>query len=88
MLFQLHSCPFFGEIMSTQDVNPDPHKLSTLTIPPPKRMKELQSFLGIMNYLSYFSEATAEVCKPIQKGNSLIKRNACMKFYDTMKALY
>ena len=33
---------------------------------PPLLTKNLQSFLGIMNYLGRFSAVTAEVCKPLQ----------------------
>ena len=33
----------------------------------PKNKKELQSFLGIINYLGKFSLGTAEVCNPLQK---------------------
>ena len=44
----------------------DPRKVQALTeMLPPKTKKELQSFLGIPNYLSKFSPITAEVCKPL-----------------------
>ena len=33
--------------------------------------KELQSFLGVMNYLGKFSPVTAEMCKPLRKLTSL-----------------
>ena len=36
-------------------------------MPAPKNKKELQSFLGIINYLGKFSLDTAEVCKPLCK---------------------
>ena len=56
--------PFFGEIVSRDGMQPDPRKISTLTeMPAPKNRKELQAFLGIINYLSKFSPDTAEVCK-------------------------
>ena len=34
---------------------------------PPPTVKELQAFLGIINYLSIFSPSTASVCEPLQK---------------------
>ena len=34
-------------------------------IPPPKNKKELQTFLGIMDYLSKFSPSTADVCEAL-----------------------
>ena len=33
----------------------------------PKSKKELQAFLGIINYLSKFSPDTSEVCEPLRK---------------------
>ena len=54
----------FGEIILWYGVSLDPRKVQVLTdMPPPKSKKELQSFLGILNYLSKFSPMTAEVCK-------------------------
>ena len=49
-------------------VSPDPRKVQVLmNILPSKSIKELQSFVSILNYLSKFSPATAEVYKPLQK---------------------
>ena len=49
-----------------------PKKSSTLTnMPLLNNKKELQSFLGITNYLSKFSPTTAEVFQPLQKLTSL-----------------
>ena len=36
-------------------------------MPAPKNKRELQSFLGVINYLGKFSPYTAEVCSPLQK---------------------
>ena len=61
------SVPFFGEIISRQGMRPDMRKLKALTdLPPPKSKKELQVFLGILNYLRKFSPITAEVYKPLR----------------------
>ena len=55
-LFRCTKIPFFGEVISQQGVGPDPRKVQALTeMPPPKCRKELQTFLGILNYLSKFS---------------------------------
>ena len=54
--------------MSRQGVQPDPQKARALTeMPVPKNKKELQAFLGIINYLNNFSPGTSEVCKPLRK---------------------
>ena len=70
-------------------------------MPAPKNKRELQAFLGIINYLGKFSPGMAEVCKPLQKltsckmtwtlfdkAKSLIKVEVCMKFYDVTTQLY
>ena len=54
--------------MSREVIQLDPHKIRALTeMPAPKNKKGLQSFLGIINYLSKFSPDTLEVCKPLRK---------------------
>ena len=56
------SIPFFDGTVSLQGASPDTKKIQILTdIPPSKLKKELQSFLGILNYLSMFSPLAAEV---------------------------
>ena len=66
--FRCMAIPFFGEVVSRDGMQPDPRKISTLTeMPAPKNKKELQAFLGIINYLSKFSPDMAEVCEPLRK---------------------
>ena len=36
-------------------------------MPAPKNKRELQAFLGILNYLGKFSPGMAEICDPLQK---------------------
>ena len=72
--FMCSSIPFFGKLISQQCVSQEPRKVQALKDMPPtksKIKKELQLFLGIINYLSKFSWATAEVCKPLQKLTSV-----------------
>ena len=62
------SIPFFGKVVSRKGIQPDPQKVRALTkMPAPKNKWELQSFLGIINYLGKFSPGTAEVCEPLRK---------------------
>ena len=66
--FRCTSIPFLGEVVLRERVQPDPWKIKALTkMPAPKNKKELQAFLGIINYLAKFSPGTAEVCKPLHK---------------------
>ena len=55
-------------IISQQVEGPDPSKIQALRDMTPLKMeKELKSFVGILNYLSKFSQVISEVCKPLQK---------------------
>ena len=66
--FRCTSVPFFGEIISRYGVKPDPRKLKALMeMPPPKTKKELQAFLGIINYLSKFPPSTANICDSLKQ---------------------
>ena len=66
--FRCTSIPFFGEVVTGQGVQPDPQKFRALTeMPAPKNKGELQSFLGVIDYLGKFSPGTADVCDPLQK---------------------
>ena len=60
--------PFFGKVVWRDGVQPDLQKIKAVTeIPAPKNKKELQAFLGIINYLGKFSPGTAEVCELLCK---------------------
>ena len=89
--FRCTSIPFFGEVVLREVIQPDPQKVRALTdMPAPKNKKELQAFLGIINYQ----------CKPLckltsskmtwtwnasykqlfDKTKSIVKADICMKF--------
>ena len=45
-----------------EGIQPDPQKIKALTdMPAPNNKKELQAFLGIINYLG----CTTDVCEPL-----------------------
>ena len=50
---------------------PNPQKVRALIeMPAPQKKKELQAFLGVINYLNKFnkfSPGTSKVCKPLRK---------------------
>ena len=65
--FRCTSIPFFGKVVSRKGIQPDPQNIIVLTdMPAPKNKRELQAFLGIINYLGIFSPGMAEVCKPFK----------------------
>ena len=66
--FRCTSLPFFSEVVSRDDMQLDTQKISAIAeMPAPKNKKELQAFLGIINYLSKFSPDILEVCEPLRK---------------------
>ena len=66
--FRCTAIPFFGEVVSRNGMQLDLRKISTLTkMLAPQNKKELQAFLGIINYLSKFSPDMLEVCIPLRK---------------------
>ena len=63
--FRCTSIPFFGEVISRQGIQPDPQKVKALMeMAAPKNRKELQAFLGIINYLNKFSPGTSDAYEP------------------------
>ena len=59
---------FFGNIYDENGVHPDPAKVEAIhRITPPQNLKELQAFLGMVQYLAPFipklSNLTAPLCK-------------------------
>ena len=63
--FRCTSIPFCVEVILRKGVQPDPQKIKALTdMLVPNNKKELQAFLGIINYLGKFSSGAADVCDP------------------------
>ena len=67
-IFHCTNIPFFGERVSRFGVKPDPAKLAAITgLQKPMNKKEMQSFLGMINYISKYSPEVAQVCKPLRE---------------------
>ena len=53
--FKSENVPFFGNIVTSKGIKPDPKKVEAIKAwPTPTNVKELQSFLGAVNYLSKY----------------------------------
>ena len=53
---------FFGETYTTQRCKPSDTKVKAITeMPKPENLKDLQTFLGMVQYLSKFSPRIAEL---------------------------
>ena len=72
--FKCKMVPFFGNVVSDQGILPDPKKVQSIkNWPSPKSPKELQSFLGAVNYLSKFIPELSSLRSPLQ---GLVKKDS------------
>ena len=59
---------FFGETYTTEDCKPAQSKVSAIVgMPPPTCKMQVQSFIGMVNYLSKFSARLSELAKLIRE---------------------
>ena len=59
---------FFGETYTTDGHKPAQSKvLAIVEMPPPTSKKQVQSFIGMVNYLSKFSARLSELAEPIRE---------------------
>ena len=59
---------FFGETYTTSGGKPDKNKVTAITkMPAPTNKKQVQSFIGMISYLSKFSARLSEIVEPIQE---------------------
>ena len=66
--------PFFGNTLSKDGLSPDMNKVKlTQEWPTPTNQKELQSFLGTVNYLSRFLTFLSDLRAPLQ---NLLKKDS------------
>ena len=74
---------FFGHLLTKDGMKPDPKKVKDIQeLPAPKDIKELQSFLGAVNYLARFIPHLSALQAPLQdllkKENHLGSKSSIM----------
>ena len=83
--------PFFGEIISSNCVKSHPQKYKAMMKSPPPKKKELQAFLGIINYLSKFPPSTADIYEALRQLTSVetewIWNATYQKLFDRAKSI-
>ena len=58
---------FFGNMLMKDGIKPHPRKVKAIqNWPIPEDQQQLQSFLGLVNYLSHFIPGVSDLRKPIQ----------------------
>ena len=59
---------FFSETYTTSGHKPDKNKVTAITkMPAPTNKKQIQSFIGMVNYLTKFSARLSEIMEPIRE---------------------
>lgn len=84
------SVSYLGHVISSDGILPDPEKYKTITNwPKPKTMKDVQSFLGLVNYYRRFVRKFAEIANPLYR---LTKKDVefkwepdCQEAFDCLK---
>ena len=76
-IFKQDSISFYGVTLSSEGVKPDPRKIAAIkNLPEPKTEALLQSFLGIVHYLSRFSpnipKMTTNLRSLLKKGTEFL----------------
>jgi hypothetical protein len=65
--FKQSTVSFFGHTWSTQGLQPDATKIAAIVkMKPLSTVQEVQSFLGLANYLSRFTPELATISEPIR----------------------
>ena len=73
--------PFFGNVVTDWGFKPDPLKVQAIKHwPIPKCLKDLQSFLGAVNFLNKFIPQLSKLHLPLQ---DLYKKDTDFKWFDT-----
>ena len=81
---------FLGHTVSAKGIQPDSSKVKAiLEWPRPTTVKELQSFLGIINYYRRFIKDLAKIASPLyqltKKGREYTWTNECQSAFDTLR---
>ncbi len=65
--------PYFGHVLTSEGLQPDPSKIAAIEqMEPPANKAELETILGMVNYLAKFAPRLAEVTAPLR---DLLKKN-------------
>lgn len=86
----VRSLKVLGHVISATGVAKDEEKVAKiLEIEPPRDVKEVQSFCGLINYYSKFMPRLADLLRPIyalvKKGRKFKWSNECQTAFDTVK---
>ena len=77
---------YFGNVVGTVGVKPDPSKVNVIkALQPPKDKQDLQSFLGMVNYLTRYISYLNTMTVPILQ---LLKKDTVFHFDENMVQVF
>ena len=85
--------PILGHIVSGTQIQPDPEKISSFhNLPIPETGKQIESFLGLANYLRDYIPLYSKIASPLEKlrKQKLIGPHwtpDCQRAFDSLKAI-
>ena len=66
--FKVEETSFFGLTWTSQGLKPDDKKVKCIVdMQPPQNLTELQSFMGMINYLNRFSPVISQISDPLRQ---------------------
>ena len=66
-IFKSMQVLFFGHLVTSDGLKPDPKKINAITkMPAPQNKMQLQSFVGLCNYLSCYVPHLTDVLSPLR----------------------
>ena len=88
--FNLHEVKYYGHVISADGVKADPKKVEAITqMPPPQNKAELQTILGMVNYLAKFvpnlSDVTAQMRDLLKKDAEFVWDSQQDAAFESMK---
>ena len=73
-VFRATQVSYFGHVLSDEGVQPDPKKVAAIQeMEPPRNKQELETLLGMVNYLAKFTPNLAETTAPMR---NLLKKDS------------
>ena len=67
-MFHATQVNFFRHLLSSQGIKPDPNKVKCIEdFPQPTMVHKLQSFLGLMNYMTRFNPDLNIIAQPLRE---------------------
>ena len=91
-IFRAAEVPFLGHLISNEGIKPDPKNLQPIRdAETPTTLKQVQSFLGMLNYYSPFLPDLAALTEPLRnltrKDIKFVWSADCTKAFETLKKL-